>query len=120
MVRSKQFLCVLILFPVMLVGCGVDPGDVAAFESSRVDEAIPVGSEYKLASSLLNRLGYMCDARSGSYNAGEHRTAEAPSFLYCHNPAMPNDLCKLGVTVVVVPVADRVSKVVFNSDYKCH
>ena len=117
MVRFRAI--VLAVLPI-LAACGVDPGDVAAFERSRILEAVPVGSNYHEAASALVRLGYTCKPGGGIYTDEAGQPAAANEFMKCSSPAIPNELCKLGASVVVLPSPDRVAGIVFKSDYTCH
>jgi len=109
-----------VVFLPALSACGVDPGDVTVYERGRIEEAVPVGSNYRAAAGSLERLGYTCATGSGSYanELGQSRSADA--FIKCSGPTAPNELCKLGMSVVVLPSSDSVASVIFSSDYACH
>jgi hypothetical protein len=113
---SPKVICLTVL---SLTACGIDPGDVAGFEQSRVEEAVPVGSDYKLTSSALGHLGYTCKKGSGQFKSETGNFVRASDFLQCHNPSASRDPCKISVSLVVLPNAGAVAKIYFMPDYVC-
>jgi hypothetical protein len=70
----------------MTAACSVDPGDVALFEKTRVEEAIAPGQPLEEAEAALGHLGYSCHA-DGADSAGIPRTqctlTTAPGNVNC-------------------------------------
>jgi hypothetical protein len=105
----------------MLAACGVDPGDLAAFERFEVESAAVIGTPFQSVAPALLATGYSCETRTGSFITEVGAMASAPEFLFCHKltARTPSIDCSIRTHVIVVPEGARVAQVHFAAGYRC-
>src|SRR6266705_4745150 len=103
----------LTIFALLLVAaCGTDPGDVALFERTQVEEVVTPGGPYASAADALTKLGYKCETRSGTFAVADRKRSSAPSFLSCSKNSEKGRVeCSIHTQVIVVPDGAKVGGV---------
>jgi len=112
----------LTIFALPLVAaCGTDPGDVALFERTQVEEVVaPGGGSYASAAGALTKLGYKCETRSGASAVADRKQSSAPSFLICSKNSEKGRVeCSIHTQVIVVPDGAKVGGVSFTTGDVC-
>jgi hypothetical protein len=102
----------------LLAACGVDPGDLAAYERREVLERVSIGESAREAITFLTSRGYLCSPGSGDFVDEKGATHRAPAFNSCEGAVSLED-CTVRTRVVVVPDGELISEVWFNGGRRC-
>jgi hypothetical protein len=110
---------VMLFAALMLTACGPDPADVALLERTTVADAIRVGQSFIAAQPALEKIGYRCEIRSGSFTVESGQTSSAPRYLWCEKGKEAGFPCSVKVQVIVVPQSETIEQVHFVAGDEC-
>lgn len=112
-------MCFLIAGLPLLVSCGPDPGDLAAYEHAEVSSRASIGLPLNSAIAALVAYGYQCSPMTGNFVTESGETRSVPSFVLCSKLPKEEPVCSIRTQVILVPIGGSIEQIHFQAGDAC-